>query len=372
MKFLIIQTAFIGDVVLATPLIEKLKQYYPDASIDFLLRKGNETLLTNHPHLRQVIVLDKKNGKYKNLFSLITQIRKEKYDYVINLQRFLASGLLTAFSGGKYTIGFDKNPLSWLFSKSVKHTISTSDTDNHEVKRNLSLIVSLTDNTFVRPKLYPSETDFKKVVPSGEYVCIAPASIWFTKQWPKEKWIELIHKLPKHLTIYLMGAKSDVALCDEIKTGIVYPLSEGQGGNPESSIVNLKSPVAELSNKDANKQVEVLGDLGANRQLSIVNLSGQLSFLESAALMKNARMNFVNDSAPLHFASAVNAPVAAMYCSTVPAFGFGPLSDISFVFETKEKLDCRPCGLHGYTSCPKGHFRCSVIDSDNIVSRIFP
>ncbi len=336
MKILIIQTAFIGDVVLATPLIEKLKHHYPDAVIDFVLRKGNESLLTNHPHLRHVLILDKKNGKYKNLFSLIGMIRKEKYDYVINLQRFFASGLLTALSGGKHTIGFDKNPLSFLFSESIKHHISTTDLDNHEVKRNLSLIEKITDNTFVKPKLYPSDADFQKIIPTGEYVCIAPASIWFTKQFPKEKWIELIHKLPDHLTIYLMGAKSDAPLCDEIK----------------SQITTYYSTLD-------------------TRHSTLVNLSGQLSFLESAALMKNARMNFVNDSAPLHFASAVNAPVAAMFCSTIPAFGFGPSSDISFVFETEEKLDCRPCGLHGYTSCPKGHFRCSHIDTDHIVSRIF-
>ena len=194
MKILIIQTAFIGDVVLATPLIEKLKQHYPDAEIDFVLRKGNETLLTNHPHLRQVLILDKKNGKYKNLFSLIGKIRKEKYDYVINLQRFFASGLLTALSGGKHTIGFDKNPLSFLFSESIKHHISTTDQDNHEVKRNLSLIEKITDNTFVKPKLYPSDADFQKISPTGEYVGIAPASIWLTKQCPKEKWNERIKK----------------------------------------------------------------------------------------------------------------------------------------------------------------------------------
>src|SRR6186713_561178 len=171
MKFLIIQTAFIGDVVLATPLIEKLRQHYPDSTIDFLLRKGNETLLTNHPRLRQVLILDKKEGKYKNLLKLRNVIRKEKYDYVINLQRFFASGFLTAFSGAKHTIGFDKNPLSFLFSESVKHIISTQDTGDHEVKRNLSLISKLTDSEFIRPKLYPAEVDFKKVNPTGEYVC---------------------------------------------------------------------------------------------------------------------------------------------------------------------------------------------------------
>jgi heptosyltransferase-2 len=174
----------------------------------------------------------------------------------------------------------------------------------------------------VRPRLYPSDNDFKRVVPGGPYVCMAPASVWFTKQFPAPKWIALIAALPEQYTIYLMGGKGDVALCEEIKS------------------------------KAGSARVEVL--------------AGQLSFLESAALMKNARMNFVNDSAPLHFASAMNAPVAAMFCSTIPAFGFGPLSDVSFVFETKEQLDCRPCGLHGKAACPKGHFKCANIDIDTI------
>jgi len=97
----------------------------------------------------------------------------------------------------------------------------------------------------------------------------------------------------------------------------------------------------------------------ANVDETIINLSGKLSFLESAALMQGAVMNFVNDSAPMHMASAMNAPVTAVYCSTVPSFGFGPLSDKSFVVETLEKLSCRPCGLHGYKDCPQGHFKCA-------------
>jgi heptosyltransferase-2 len=75
--------------------------------------------------------------------------------------------------------------------------------------------------------------------------------------------------------------------------------------------------------------------------------------------MKDAVMNYVNDSAPLHFASAVNAPTTAVYCSTVPSFGFGPLSDKSYIVEKTESLYCRPCGLHGYKACPEGHFRCA-------------
>jgi heptosyltransferase-2 len=94
---------------------------------------------------------------------------------------------------------------------------------------------------------------------------------------------------------------------------------------------------------------------------SIEVLAGKLSFLKDAALMSQAEMNYVLDSGPLHICSAMNAPVTAVFCSTSPKFGFGPLSDISIIVETKEKLSCRPCGAHGHKKCPEGHFRCAEI-----------
>ncbi len=83
-------------------------------------------------------------------------------------------------------------------------------------------------------------------------------------------------------------------------------------------------------------------------------LAGKLNFLSSAALMKNAVMNYTNDSAPLHFASAMDAPVTAIFCSTVPSFGFYPLSAKSFIVETKEELACKPCSLHGLKPARSG------------------
>src|SRR4051812_40135305 len=101
MYFLIIQTSFIGDVILATSVAEKLHQKLPDAKIDFLLRKGNESLLENHPFINDVLIWNKKENKLSNLFKVISKVRKNKYDYVINLHRFASSGLITAFSGAK-------------------------------------------------------------------------------------------------------------------------------------------------------------------------------------------------------------------------------------------------------------------------------
>ena len=110
-KILIIQTAFLGDVILATPVILEMARIYPDCKIDVLVRKGNESLLTNNPSINQVFVFDKKNGKYASIINLIKQFRKEKYDEIINLQRFISGGMITVFSGAKATVGFNKNPL---------------------------------------------------------------------------------------------------------------------------------------------------------------------------------------------------------------------------------------------------------------------
>ncbi|MBI2271896.1 MAG: glycosyltransferase family 9 protein [Bacteroidetes bacterium] len=323
MKFLIIQTAFIGDVILATPLIERLSASYPTAQIDFLLRNGNESLLENHPKLNEVIIWNKKENKLANLFKTINRVRETKYDHIINVHRFASSGLITFLSGAKNKIGFDKNPFSFCYSLKVKHEIGNG---KHEAERNLELVNSLAPGVFTKPKLYPSSSDIKAVdqFKIQPYVCIAPTSVWFTKQFPKEKWIELI-KLVRTPLIYLLGAPADNEICEWIK----------QNSN--------------------NK--------------GITNLSGKLSFLESAALMKEAEMNYVNDSAPLHIASAMNAPITAVFCSTIPAFGFGPLSDRSKIIETTEPISCRPCGLHGFKACPQGHFKCALtIDLKNIIN----
>jgi ADP-heptose:LPS heptosyltransferase len=315
LKFLIIQTAFIGDVILATPVIEKLKRFFPHAQIDFLLRKGNENLLENHIHLTKVITWDKKRKKHFNLFKLVSEIRKEKYDTVINLQRFASTGILTALSGAKRKTGFDKNPLSFFYTEKIKHEIENG---KHEVERNLELIKSFTDESFEMPKLYPSEGDFNiiKKYKSKSYICVAPISVWFTKQLPISKWIQLIEKINTNIPVYILGGEADRNACEE------------------------------LCNKTARK--------------NIINLAGKLTLLQTAALMQGAAMNYVNDSAPLHIASAMNAPVTEYFCSTVPAFGFGPLSSNSKIVETELKLECRPCGLHGYAKCPLGHFKCAL------------
>lgn len=313
-RILVIQTAFIGDVVLATSLVEQLHADHPGAGIDFLLRKGNEGLLQGHPFIRKLWVWNKKERKYRNLWKLAGQLRKEGYDTVFNLQRFGASGFLTWRSGAKEKIGFDKNPFAFVYTRKVAHTTTKG---LHETERNIRLM----DKTEApRPRLYPTKADYERVSAiandaDSPYITVAPASVWHTKQFPPERWLEFMDQVPEHIRVYLMGGPADKSLCGDILSRSKHP--------------------------------------------NTMNLAGELSLLQSAALMGKAAMNYVNDSAPMHLASAMNAPVTALFCSTVPAFGFGPLSDDTSIAEV-DGLYCRPCGLHGRKACPEGHFRCAT------------
>jgi len=324
-KILVIQSASIGDVILATPVVEKLHAVYPEAELDILIKKGNETLFTGHPFLHEVLIWDKNSRSLLNFDKLMHRVWHTKYDVVVNIQRFFLTGLMTAFSRADMTIGFKKNPLSLFFTISVPHIINDTV---HEIQRNLSLITSMTGPGPVKPKLYPTQKDMQRVEQyiTDTYYTISPASLWYTKQYPPEQWISFIGRIPAGRNIYLLGSKSDHALCEQIR------IRTGLG--------------------------------------SCVNLAGKFSFLESAALMSRAKMNFTNDSAPMHLTSAMNAPVTVIFCSTVPEFGFGPLSDDSAVLQTDEILSCKPCGLHGLRQCPEKHFRCArSLSIDKLVTR---
>lgn len=314
-SFLIIQTASIGDVILSTPLIEGISATDTAHSIDFLLKKGCEGLFTGHPLLNEVLVWDKSQGKYSALAALMKKIRRRHYDVVINAQRFASTGLITAFSRAAVRSGFNKNPLSVFYTH--RHPHKFGDNTLHESERNLSLLKGILPTNEARIKLYPGEGDFQSVASykGRDYISISPASLWFTKQHLPEKWAELMAALPGHYHVYLLGSTSDVALCNHI------------------------------------------GELSGNSNFTV--LAGKLSLLQTAALMQDSLMNFTNDSAPMHLASAVNAAVTAVFCSTVPGFGFGPRSQRSFIAETPEELTCRPCGIHGRKNCPEHHFNCS-------------
>lgn len=335
-KILIIQTAFIGDTILASHFARAVKDQFPDSEIHFFLRKGNESVIQGLSTVAKVWVWDKQGGKTRNLIKLIMGLRQIRFDHVFNLHRHFNSGLVSACMKARFKAGFKQNPLSFFYTHKVDHLIPHKCFAGvwHEVQRNLQLLQRAVPTLIIsdqsklyKPELPLSEKNFTKVAPhvSGEYFVVAPASVWFTKAWSEEKYKQLTEGLALKGKVLFIGAPSDKELCDRIRSGIE----------------------------------------------NTANLCGQLSLLDSAALMKTARRVFVNDSAPLHLASCVNAKTTAIFCSTVPEFGYTPLADDSVVVDVGHALTCRPCGLHGYKACPLTHFKCSQdIDVQKVLNTI--
>jgi ADP-heptose:LPS heptosyltransferase len=326
-KILVIQTAFIGDAILASALLEHLHKQLPEATIDLLVRSGNEQLYAAHPFLRNVLVWQKKEAKYKNLLKLMKTVRSNQYDLVLNLQRHTASALITVLAGAKATAGFDSTFLSRFYSHRTNHVIGKKGQPDykHEIDRCIELAKPWVPFERTLPKLYPTAQDFSfnEQYSTKPFITISPSSVWMTKQVPMHVWSNFICAVSGY-EVFLLGGPGDVELCRSLA-----------------------------------------------QQLPHVHvLAGKLTLLQSAALMSKAHMNYTNDSAPMHLCSSLNAPVTAVFCSTIPEFGFGPLSTVSSVVQVSENLSCKPCGVHGFSSCPARHFKCGNIETNQLLNTL--
>ncbi|MCF8257408.1 MAG: glycosyltransferase family 9 protein, partial [Flavobacteriales bacterium] len=201
-RVLVIQTAFLGDAILGSALLERIHADHPKCRIDYLVRKGNEGLFKGHPFLNDVLVLDKQR-KLPELSRLLGIIRSKDYDAVLNAQRFAFSGILTAFSRARITVGYDRNPMSFLFDRKVAHRLSHV----HEIDRLTDLYRVFSPSGQSLPRLYPTTED-EYVVSSyikRPFITVAPASVWFTKQWPEARWAGFIGLTSPSLEVIITG-----------------------------------------------------------------------------------------------------------------------------------------------------------------------
>ncbi|MEO6694718.1 MAG: glycosyltransferase family 9 protein [Ignavibacteria bacterium] len=332
-KILIIQTAFLGDVILTLPLVQVLKKYFPDSQIDFLCIPSTSILLKNNPYINEVYPYDKKNSGINGLISLVKKIRKIRYELILSPHRSFRSSLISYFSSASKSVSFDTTSFSFLYSDNIVY-----DRGIHEIQRNLKLLepIGISQTEIVRPEIFVSEQERRKVnsifyehrfKPDEKFIVIAPGSAWFTKRFPEEKFITLCNLLiTLNLKIFLIGGKEDKKTSDFI--------------------------------------------LYNSRNKNLINVTGNLSVLESTELISKAELIITNDSAPLHIANSVDTKVIALFGSTVPEFGFYPYGNNDIVIAT-EGLSCRPCSLHGKNKCPVGTFVCMKnINEGKIVSEI--
>lgn len=318
-RILIIQTAFLGDVILCTPLIKILRKTFPDSTVSFLLIPETKKALGNNPHLNEILVYDKRKKKGVGSFlQIMTQIRKRRFDLAVIPHRSLRSALLTYLSGIPQRIGFDRSTGSFLFTRKVVYPLKV-----HEVDRNLSLLSGFNPHlTDPSPELFPSSEDFsyarKLLLDFGmgeedRIVGIAPGSVWATKRWLPERFAEVSQLLMRKAgaKVVFLGSEDDQNLCESI-----------------ASLMTDKPVI----------------------------LAGKTDILQSAATISFCKVVLSNDSAPVHLASAMRRPVVAIFGSTIPELGFAPYGENHLIIE--KKMECRPCGIHGRGKCPQKHFRC--------------
>jgi len=307
---LVIQTAFLGDVVLTTPLLSALAAEH--GPVDVVTTALAAPLLETHPAVVQVIPYDKRGRDrgWTGLRRLGRQLEASHYARAYMPHRSLRTAALALLARIPIRIGFSG---SWSF-------LYTEGRPKPQMGHETDRLLALANGAMgvYRPQLRPrteDETVAGELGIDGPFVALAPGSIWGSKRWPY--YAELATRLAERIGVVIVGSADDADLGNEIQGA-----AEG----------------------------------GTGRQ-RIVNACGRLSLRQSAALIGRAELLVTNDSAPLHLATAMGTPIVALFGPTVTEFGFGPLRPGDVVLGM-DGLLCRPCSPHGPPECPLGHHRC--------------
>jgi heptosyltransferase-2 len=360
MKILVVQTIFLGDLVLTIPLLQHLRHAYPSARIDVLVRKGVEGLLASHPAVSSILTYDKA-GSDRGLvgaWRVAQRLKLEGYSIALVLPGSVRSAIAVYLARIPRRIGTDQSAGILLFADKVKFPrelksspngrsilflesawrmlggknsfVSTLFTDvvridvkNDAIHRHLQLLAPLgmpVQESILHSRLYPSQHDEEVVTNQlselavERLIAVSPGSVWATKRWPVDRYASLAREfIARGYTVCLVGGGSDVLVCEEI-------------------VQSVKSS-------------------------SLLNTCGKLTPLQSADLLKRCRLLVTNDTAPMHLAAAVGTPCVAIFGPTVPEFGFAPVGDQHVILERKS-LWCRPCTPHGGARCPIATHEC--------------
>ncbi len=314
-KILIIRLSSLGDVILTTPIIRQLKSNQPETLIDFLVDHRYKSALETNENLNSIIEFDKE----KNIQAIINKLKKETYDSVIDLQN--------NFRSRKITSGLGSNVLRFHKPTIKKFLLVKLKWNRFKELRTIPQMYadSISDFSlsYTSPEIVLPEEKLPSVKSADNFIGFAPGAKHFTKMWPLEYYIELGRMLNDDgYTILLLGGKTDKVKCSEIHNAI-------------------------------NDSI----DLCTNDDL-----------LQIGRDMRECKVVVCNDSGLMHLAQSVNVPLISIFGSTVKEFGFFPNSDKSVVVENNE-IDCRPCSHIGKSKCPKGHFKCMLDLTPNLLHR---
>ena len=320
-KVLVIQTAYLGDVVLTIPLFRAVKQRFPGSFLVSLVIPETAQILEGVGVLDEVITYAKKGNQrgLAGFMGLVRLIRSHRFDLCLLPHRSARSALVAFLSRIPRRIGFRSGLSQLLYTERV-----TWHRCRHEVERNLELMHSfgqLDKGSGQNPQLTVDpqtaqaiDLDFgaSGILPHDPIIGIAPGSVWATKRWTPQRYAIVADILMREhqAKVFLLGSSED--------EGVVQEIMGYCKGRP-------------------------------------IKWVGR-SLKELVALLSRCHLLVTNDNGAMHVAAALGIPIVAIFGSTTPDLGYGPHSTPARIIE--HSLDCRPCGRHGYQSCPLGHFRC--------------
>jgi len=327
---LVIQTAFLGDVVLTTPLLRALKAARPEERLTVLTAPVGRQVLEGLAFVDQVLTFDKRAPArlWAATARLSFRLRQERFSMIIAAQRSLRSGVLARATGASARIGFVGAAGAWAYTARIDW-----NPREHAVHRYLALGAAAgldPECADPNPEVAVSNSARRSaaallathgVEEHEGLLAIAPGSIWGTKRWTPEGFARVAACAPaRGLRAVLLGSADEHALCLQV----------------------------------------------AGASAGAVVLAGQTTIPEMAAVLARARVLVANDSGTGHVAAAVGIPVLTVFGPTVPEFGYAPYGSRNRIVQ-HEALDCRPCHRHGPAVCPLGHHRCMrEIDPETI------
>ncbi|HTH54454.1 MAG TPA: glycosyltransferase family 9 protein [Cyclobacteriaceae bacterium] len=311
MKILIVRFSSIGDIVLTTPVPRCVKTQLENAEVHYATKEQYRSILENNPYVDKVFLLK------DSLDELFVELKKENYDYVLDLHNNLRTRILK-WKLGAHSFSFNKlNIEKWLM---VNFKINKLP-DVHIVDRYLATAKPLgVKNDALGLDYFIPEKDevpwewFPETHRAG-YVAYAIGAQHETKKLPVERIVELCKKISR--PIVLLGGKEDFENGEKVKL--------------------------ELERK--------------NPSIPIFNTCGKFNLNQSADIVKKSAVVFSHDTGLMHIAAALKKEVYSIWGNTIPAFGMYPYRTSYHSLENKD-LDCRPCSKIGYQKCPKGHFKC--------------
>ncbi|MBS3741840.1 MAG: lipopolysaccharide heptosyltransferase II [Candidatus Cloacimonetes bacterium] len=311
-KILVIHTAYIGDVILITPLLRAIKQLFPKSYLSVIVVPSTKLILSENPYVDEILTFDKRENKFKAFRKLLERVKQETFDIAFLPHSSMTTTLLAFLSRIPQRIGFDRWLPKYLLTERVPFREGI-----HRINKNLELLSPITNKNFsLQTEIFTSHQISIKInklaerFPCEKLIAVAPGSIWYTKRWKERYYKRLSEKLNQHgFFIILIGSPEEQDICEKVAPSRDYFIA-----------------------------------------------GGKLNLLESAELIKKCDLMVCNDCGALHIANAVETDVIAFFGPTTRDIGYFPFRRNDKIVEAD--LSCRPCGSHGGEKCPLSHHKC--------------